>query len=177
MAEFNLFLPLVLKFEGGFVNDPVDPGGATNKGITMATFRSVAPPGEPPTLDDLKALTDEEAGKIYRARYWNLMCGDDIEHQELANIVCDFYVNAGNNATKLLQQVMNEMGASIQVDGHIGPGSIIALTLLDQAEVYRRYKSGRILYYQRLVANQPALAKFLKGWLNRVNAFPDMPRE
>jgi lysozyme family protein len=176
MAEFNLFLPVVLKFEGGFVDDPADPGGATNKGITLNTFASCSGRllGQDPTLENLSQLTDEHAGKIYRELYWDKVCGDQIAHQELASIVCDFYVNAGNNATKLLQRVMNDLGCQLPVDGVVGPASLAALSKLDPVEVYRRYKSGRIAYYQRLVANQPALARFLKGWINRVNAFPDL---
>ncbi len=176
MANFELFLPIVLKFEGGFSDDPVDPGGATNKGITLKTFSGSAKKllNVDPTLENLKDLTDAQAGTIYRALYWNPVRGDETELQDLANIVCDFYVNAGANATKLLQRVMNDLGASLTVDGGIGPASLAALASLDQTDVYRRYKSGRITYYQNLAQAQPDLNKFLKGWLNRVNAFPDL---
>jgi lysozyme family protein len=178
MASFDAFLPTLLRFEGGFVDDPDDPGGATNKGITMQTFSTCARQllGVEPTLATLRALTDQQAGRIYKQLYWNKVRGDDIALQELATIVFDFYVNAGANATRLLQTAMNAAGArpSIAVDGAIGPITIDALRTLDQREVYRRYKQGRIEYYQDLAANHPSLTKFLKGWLNRVNAFPDL---
>jgi lysozyme family protein len=176
MANFDVFLPLLLKFEGGFVNDPADPGGATNKGITLQTFRGCAQNllGLEPTLDNLKSLADAQAGAIYRELYWNKTRGDDIESQNLANIVCDFYVNAGANATKLLQTILTGMGQTLTVDGAIGPASIQALQAVDQDEVYRQYKQGRVKYYQNLVQKKPTLAKFLKGWLNRVNSFPDV---
>jgi lysozyme family protein len=121
-------------------------------------------------------LTNEQAGKIYKPLYWDKVRGDDITLQDLADIVFDFYVNAGANATRLLQTVMNAAGArpSVEVDGDIGPLTIKALQALDQRDVYRRYKQGRIEYYEDLAANHPSLAKFLKGWLNRVNAFPDL---
>lgn len=176
MADFKAFLPIVLKFEGGFSDDPVDPGGATNKGITLKTFSTCAAKilNLEPTLQNLKTLTDDQAGAIYRALYWNAVHGDDIALQQLANILCDFYVNAGSNATKLLQSVMHDMGADLKIDGVIGPASMRALSGLDQIEVYQRYKAGRIAYYQKLAQQQPALSKFLKGWLNRVNSFPDL---
>ncbi len=176
MADFDTFLPILLRFEGGFVDDPDDPGGATNKGITMKTFSGCARDllGVEPSLNNLKALTDEQAGKIYKPLYWDKVKGDDITLQELANIVVDFFVNAGANATKLLQNVMNAVGASVAVDGAIGPGTVQALQTLDQQEVYRRYKQGRIDYYRNLAANHASLAKFLNGWLNRVNAFPEL---
>ena len=178
MASFDAFFPTMLKHEGGFVNDPVDPGGATNKGITMGTFQNCAKQylGIEPTLENLKALTDAQAGKIYKPLYWDKVRGDDIELQELASIVFDFQVNAGGNASKLLQRVLNDLGAKppLGVDGAIGAGTMKALKGMDQKAVYRRYKQGRIDYYQDLVAKRPALGKFLKGWLNRVNSFPDL---
>ena len=173
VASFDLFLPLLLRFEGGFVDDPDDPGGATNKGVTMATFQHCAHEllGIDPTPDNLRALADAQAGIIYRALYWNKIRGDEFPLQELANIVCDFYVNSGTHATVLLQRVINSMGANVVVDGAIGPASIQAMAALPQNDVYRQYKQGRIAYYQTLGQKFP---KFLKGWLNRVNSFPDL---
>jgi len=178
MASFDVFFPTLLKHEGGFVNDPADPGGATNKGITMGTFETSAQQylGIAPTLDNLKALTDAQAAKIYKPLYWDKVRGDDIQLQQLANIVFDFQVNAGGTASKLLQRVLNDLGAqpALAVDGEIGPGTMAALRAADQSAVYKRYKQGRIDYYQDLVAKRPALGKFLKGWLARVNSFPDL---
>ncbi len=178
MASFDAFFPTLLKHEGGFVNDPVDPGGATNKGVTMGTFQSCAKKylGIEPTLDNLKALTDAQAGKIYKALYWDEVRGDEIALQELANIVFDFQVNAGGSSAKLLQKVLNDLGAKppLSVDGDVGPGTMRALNAADQKAVYRAFKQGRIAYYQDLVARRPPLGKFLKGWLIRVNSFPDL---
>ena len=175
MANFQLFFPTLLAFEGGFVNDSADPGGATNKGITLQTFEKHAVNllAIQPTLDNLKALTNDQAAKIYKPVYWDAVQGDAIDLQELANIGFDFYVNAGNHASKLLQQVLVDLGENITVDGQIGQGTLTALGNVDQNEVYRRYKQGRIAYYQDLVQAHPVLQKFLNGWLNRVNTFPD----
>jgi lysozyme family protein len=178
MASFDAFFPTLLKHEGGFVNDPVDPGGATNKGVTLGTFQRCAKRylGIEPTLENLKGLSDVQAGKIYKALYWDEVRGDEIALQELANIVFDFQVNAGGNAAKLLQRVLNELGAKppLSVDGEVGPGTMAALKSMDSKAVYRRYKQGRIDYYQDLVAKRPPLGKFLKGWLSRVNSFPEL---
>lgn len=173
MANFDLFLPTLLKNEGGYVDDPDDPGGETNKGITMKTFHTCSHEllGIDPTSENLKALTDAQAGIIYKVLYWNKMQGDSIALQPLAEIVCDFYVNSGTHATKLLQSVMIGMGAHLVADGVIGQASVQILTGLPQDEVYRRYKQGRIAYYEHLGQKYP---KFLKGWLNRVNAFPNL---
>ncbi|URL57032.1 N-acetylmuramidase [Luteibacter flocculans] len=178
MADFNSFFPTLLKHEGGYVNDPVDPGGATNKGVTLATFRQCAQSllGIEPSLDNLRALTDAQAGTIYKALYWDKVRGDQIASQPLANIVFDFQVNAGANASRLLQRVLNTLGASpqIAVDGAIGAGTLAALAKADTVAVYAAYKQGRKDYYTNLVKQRPPLAKFLKGWLARVDSFPDL---
>lgn len=173
MADFDVFLPILLGFEGGYVNDPTDPGGETNKGITMKTFQQCSRSllGVEPTSDNLKALTDAQAGTIYNSLYWGKIHGDAFASQDLANIVCDFYVNAGANATKLLQRVLNGMGANLTEDGAIGPGSLQALAAVDQVQAYRQYKQGRMDYYQALA---PRFPQFIKGWMNRVNSFPDL---
>ncbi|SFW28485.1 glycoside hydrolase family 108 protein [Luteibacter sp. UNCMF366Tsu5.1] len=178
MADFNSFFPTLLKHEGGYVNDPVDPGGATNKGVTLATFRQCAQSllGIEPSLDNLRALTDAQAGTIYKALYWDKIRGDQIASQPLANIVFDFQVNAGANASRLLQRVLNTLGASPQlaVDSAIGAGTLAALAKADAVAVYTAYKQGRKDYYTDLVKQRPPLAKFLKGWLARVDSFPDL---
>lgn len=173
MANFDLFLPMLLKFEGGYVDDPEDPGGETNKGITMRAFQQCSHEllGLDPSSENLKGLTDAQAGIIYKARYWSKMQGDFIELQDLANITCDFFVNAGTHATKLLQHELNVMGAHVVEDGVIGAACLQALSGMVSVEVYRRYKVGRQEYYYTLGKRFP---KFLPGWLKRVNSFPDL---
>jgi lysozyme family protein len=173
MADFDVFLPLLLGFEGGYVDNPTDPGGETNKGVTMATFRTSSHSllGVDPTSANLKALTDAQAGILYKNLYWDKMQGDNFGLQELANIVCDFYVNAGTHATSMLQTVLNNMGAHLVVDGGIGAASLQAMSALPPDQIYNNYKQQRIAYYQNLGVRYP---QFLKGWLARVNAFPNL---
>lgn len=179
MADFDSFFPTLLRHEGGFVNDPADPGGATNKGVTIATFRLYAQPllGVEPTLENLRVLTDAQAGKIYKKQYWDAIGGDSILNQSLANIVFDFQVNAGNRSAKLLQSVLNDLGATpkLAVDGVVGKGTLSAVNTAKSAEVFARFKQGRKDYYTRLVGQRPALGKFLKGWLARTESFAYAP--
>jgi lysozyme family protein len=176
MAEFDIALPITLQFEGGYVFNPNDPGGETNLGITMATFQHTAHNllGIDPTSDNLKALTPAQAGIIYQANYWSPVQGDSLHLQELANILFDFYVNAGTHASSLLQTVLNRMGAqpALVVDGSIGQATLNALASLPANDVYNNYKQGRCAYYQNLGIQYPM---FLNGWLKRANAFPDLP--
>jgi lysozyme family protein len=176
MADFDIALPITLQFEGGYVNNPSDPGGETNLGITIAVFQRAAHPllGLDPTSANLQALTPAQAGIIYKANYWSPVRADSYPLQDLANIVFDFYVNAGTHASSLLQRVLNTLGTTppLIVDGGIGPATLTALAAQPQPAVYSAYKQGRIDYYTALGATYPM---FLKGWLARANAFPDLP--
>ena len=69
--------------------------------------------------------------------------------------------------------LLRSMGQEISVDGGIGPMTLAAIRAVNQDELYRQYKQARIAYYNGLVAKNADLKVFLKGWLNRVNSFPD----
>lgn len=176
MASFEAFLPKLLRFEGGFVNDPADPGGATNKGITLRTFQGCSRQllQLEPTLDNLRHLTDEQAARIYKCLYWDRLGADQLQCQELAEMLVDFYVNAGGHATRVLQATLNDIGARplLSVDGVFGPATRRALQNFDHRDLYARLRGARIAYYQQLAERRPPLKRFLAGWLNRVNAFP-----
>lgn len=176
MADFYQFLPTLLQHEGGWVDDPADPGGMTNKGVTWGTFRIVAESilELKPSAHNLRRLSNEHAGRIYKAEYWDALRGDDINHQLLANILFDFYVNAGSHATVTLIKVMNQAGANLHSTSRITPKVIQVLHQLDLAEIYMAYKRARISYYTNLAHEHPVLRRFLKGWLARVNSFPDI---
>lgn len=176
MADFYQFLPTLLQHEGGWVDDPADPGGMTNKGVTFGTFRLVAESilALEPSSHQLRQLSNEHAGRIYKAEYWDALRGDDINHQLLANILFDFYVNAGSHATVTLIKVMNQAGANLHSTSRITPRVLQVLHKMDLAEIYMAYKHARISYYTNLAHEHPLLRRFLKGWLARVNSFPDI---
>jgi len=174
MADFTKYLPTLFNFEGGYVNDPDDPGGATNLGVTLAVFKEHARSllNISPSIDALKDMTDDQAGKIYKAQYWDRIFGDQIEFQPLADIMFDFYVNAGGHAVELLYKVLNHLGGSHDVLPWLDISAVRSLQHHDVQEVYMHYKEGRKSYYRTLAQEHPVLRRFLKGWLRRVDAFP-----
>ncbi|OWQ83828.1 hypothetical protein CDN99_25520 [Roseateles aquatilis] len=176
MANFADYLPTLLRFEGGFVDDPQDPGGATNMGITLKTFQAHGPKlGLTDTsVDALKRLTREHAGQLYKLHYWDALKADSIPLQALAELLVDFYVNAGGNAIRELQRQLNATGTQppLDEDGQFGASTATALLRSDLVETYRGLRRRRIEYYERLVKTRPVLQKYLKGWLNRVDCFP-----
>ena len=189
-SNFDRYQKKVFNHEGGFVNDPVDKGGATNKGITFNTFKLYAKSDieVEPTLSNLKLLTNEQAAIIYKKRFWNTVKADDINNASLAYALYDFNVNAGNNAAKVLQRVLNSMGYTLSVDGNIGSKTVEAINSVSSKKLFKKYKQARIDYYQLLVdksvdkykedhpkATEEELIentqkRFEKGWKKRANS-------
>lgn len=167
MADFEKAILIILKHEGGYVDHPSDPGGATNRGITFGLFKQYAEQFNlNKTKEGLKQLTEGEAKEIYRRHFWDKMRGNEIKSQKIAEIVFDGYVNMGKPALKLLQKQIG-----VAVDGIIGAGSIAVLNQASEVVVFQGYKEARIDYYLRLVERKPQLAVFKNGWLNRINSF------
>lgn len=139
-ADFDRALRQVLAFEGGYVNDPDDPGGATNRGITQATYdRWRGDHGQ--ATRSVAGITDAEVRAIYYQRYW-LASGAPSLPMPLALVHFDTYVNMRPaDATKLLA----DSGGNVQT-----------------------YLDARAALYRAKVAANPVKRKFLAGWLNRV---------
>ena len=176
-AIFKAFLPTILKHEGGFVNNPADPGGATNKGITIGTFQKY---GESllavePTLENLKKLTDEQAGLIYEQIYWNKLSGEEIKDVQVAYQYVDFYINAGSNAIRTMQRVLNSLGKPVPVTGIMDRDTLDAINAVNGEQLFNAFRARRIQYYERLVEKKPQMEQFLKGWKARANSFVYSP--
>jgi lysozyme family protein len=167
MADFEKSIPHVLKWEGGYVDHPADPGGATNRGIIFTLFKQFADElGLPKTKEGLKQLTEGQAKHIYRIQFWNKMKGDLIKDQRVADIIFDGFVNMGKNGLKVAQKE-----AGVEVDGEFGPKTIEAINNAAPKLLFEGIKDGRIAYYKRLAEKKPPMQVFLKGWLNRISSF------
>ena len=150
----------VLKHEGGFVDHPQDPGGATNMGITLNTYRQYK--SNPHlTAQDLREISMTEVSDIYKTMFWDRVRGDDLP-SGLDFLVFDFGVNAGNGrAAKMLQNLVN-----VPADGGIGPQTLRAtheVYAQDAEKLIVDYTDARAEYYQAL----PHFPTFGRGWLRR----------
>jgi lysozyme family protein len=158
IRNFERSLSLVLKHEGGFVNHPRDPGGATNLGITIATFRRYV--NAKGTVDDLKRLTTAQAAKCYRKQYWDAIKGDDLP-DGLDYAVFDFAVNSGpGRAAKHLQTALG-----VTPDGKIGPVTISAARDTFKAGTIAKLCDSRMAFLKGL----KTWPTFGKGWTRRVS--------
>lgn len=169
--------------EGGFVNDPDDPGGATKYGVTLATMQRL---GLDLTRDgridiaDVKALTRDQARDIFIEHYFRKPGLAELP-KALQASVFDMYVNAGTNAVKILQKLLTRMGFRAAADGLIGP---ITLTAARDAQAAApdhladAYGIARRNYYYALADQRPASRKYARtttgnkgGWITRAEQF------
>lgn len=157
-SNFDRSLMLVLKHEGGWVDHPSDPGGATNMGITIGTLRQWRSP-KPVTKADVKALTRTEAAAIYRANYWMAIRGDELP-PGIDYATFDFAVHSGiGRAVPFLQ---NALG--VEADGALGPKTLAAAHSANAAAVVADLCDRRLAWLKRL----KAWPTFGKGWSSRV---------
>jgi lysozyme family protein len=157
--EVNFFksLEMVLKHEGGFVDHPEDPGGATNKGITHKTYSDFL--GRPlEDVDELKNIPDEHVQLIYKQGYWDKVKGDNLP-SGVDFAIFDWAVNSGpGRAAKALQKAV---GAT--ADGAIGPMTLEAVKEYSAEDIIRSVADERETFYKSL----RTFNTFGKGWLRR----------
>ena len=153
LIKFDDIIEVVLEHEGGYVNDPDDPGGETNFGIAKRSHPDV----------DIVNLTKDGAKEIYKKHYWNRNKVENLS-EELRHIYFDMCVNQGKSrAVKIMQRAANAKGAELKIDGGMGPMTIAAM---DGVEL-DRVRAYRVKYYADLVTRKPVLEKFYFGWFRR----------
>ena len=163
MAKAEILRPFILSWEGGFVNDPDDRGGATNKGVTIATFRSVF--GNHKTVADLKAMTDDQWLLVFKKYYWDRWKADQIADQSVANILVGWVWGSGKPGITLVQKILK-----VTPDGLVGPKTLAAVNAYDPKKLFELVWKRREKYFNDIVAARPANKKFLKGWMRRLNS-------
>lgn len=167
MAKVDLLVPFILKWEGGWVNDPLDLGQETNKGVCFRTYKLYrSRKGLPqPTIEDLKALSDNEFTDILKSMYWDACRGDRIESQSVANAIVDWGWHSGTiTAAKEIQKLLG-----VTADGIIGNVTLGEINSRNPRELFDSIKIARIAYLNRICSSRPANKKFMRGWMNRVN--------
>jgi len=150
--RFNWIIKFVLKAEGGYTNDPDDPGGETNYGIDKRSHPDV----------NIKDLTEEEAKDIYFNEYWKRFNCEQFA-KPVGEVYFDCCVNTGaKQSNKFLQRA-----AGTEPDGIIGPKTLAAIHKADAYKLAFKVIDQRQTFYENLAYNKTPLKKFLKGWTNR----------
>lgn len=149
--NFEIAIERVLGHEGGYVNNPNDPGGETKWGISKRSYPNV----------DIKALTRTEAIAIYRRDFWNLVHADEL-FDGVAYQSLDFAVNSGiGTAVRYLQRALG-----VADDGHWGPHTAAAAKAMSESDQIMRLNAERLDYMTRL-KNWPDASR---GWSRRIVA-------
>ena len=169
--------------EGGYVNDPDDPGGATKHGVTIHTMRRLGLDlnGDGAvTAADVRRLSEAEAVDIFVAHYFTKPRISDLP-EPLQATVFDMQVNAGNNAIKILQRLLGKVGYVVSVDGALGPKTLSAASLAmaaAPAHLVDAYGIERRNYYYALADRRAASRKYARrrdggkgGWITRAEEF------
>jgi lysozyme family protein len=158
VSRFAECLPLILKHEGGYVDHPRDPGGATNLGVTIGALSDWL--GRPATKAEVKALTVADVAPIYEARYWRA-AGCNRLPKGLDYAVFDFAVNSGpGRAVKFMQTA-----AGVVADGAVGPNTLAAVERVGALEMVRRVQQSR----ENFLRSLGTFRTFGKGWMRRVD--------
>ncbi len=160
-SRFIKLVEHLLAHEGGYVDNPNDPGRCTNLGITIGTLGDWR--GTQVTCEDVYNLKRDEAKEIYFAKYWNAVKGDMLP-PGIDYIVFDFAVNAGvRRSASLLQTVLAKRDPSLKVDGAIGPLTIGVFAKTTARSVLDEFHEAKMDYYKSL----PIWPTFGNGWTNR----------
>ena len=184
MASIDKLIPFILKWEGGFVNDPTDRGGATNKGVTLATYEAYCKrKGYPrPSVADLKHISDAHWRDIIKTMFWDKWRADDIHSQKIANILVDWVWASGIHGIKKPQALLG-----VKADGIVGDKTLSAVNFADPEELFGAIYQERVKFLNAIVANSVAAyekkigrkateaellkytkKRFINGWLNRL---------
>lgn len=167
---FNNALSVTLKHEGGYSNNPNDPGGETNYGITIKTAKSHGYQGS------MKDIPIDTVREIYSKNYWlcikcNIIA---LKSVELATYLFDCSVNIGVKKTaKILQQALNSLNRKdkdLPEDGIIGPATLGCINSMDTKDLSLLLKTVKILrgyHYIHISTLNPKLKEFIRGWINR----------
>lgn len=172
MAEFIKAFQKTIDNEGGYVNDPDDPGGETYKGISRKMFSKWEGWTQ---IDMLKRQSGfhsvlysdselrEQVGTFYLNQFWNRIKGDEINNQQIAESIFDFAVNAGVATSATLAQMV----VGVATDGVIGKNSLNAINAFDTEHFLAAFTVAKIARYVTIVKKRPTSRKYFYGWVLR----------
>lgn len=161
MAKFDLALQFTLKNEGGYVDNALDRGHATNYGVTTQALSDYL--GRPATVDDVKNMSMAQVMGIYQPKYWGQVQGDKLTYQSMATALFDMAVLQGpRQAVKLAQRI-----AKVVDDGVMGAKTVAALNAMDPLAFVTALSLASARFFASIVIRDNLQEVFLDGWLVR----------
>lgn len=159
-SAFDAAVEILLAHEGGLADDPADPGGITNFGISLRSYPELGGAG-------IRALTPEQAKAIYRHDWWLRYGWNDLAPPLDAKLL-DIGVNIGADAVhRALQRALRANGVPVAEDGALGPATRSAIAQAEPKALLAAFRSEVAGHYRLIAALHPAEQRFLQGWLAR----------
>jgi lysozyme family protein len=172
MADFTRAFQLVIANEGGYGNDPDDPGGETYKGVARKIFSKwdgwttidiLKKQADFPANLDKDADLQQAVSDFYQVNFWDKINGDQITNQDVANSIFDFGVNAGIATSSSLAQMV----VGVETDGVIGNESIAKINAFNTEHFLAAFTVAKIARYVNIVKKRPTSRKYFYGWVLR----------
>lgn len=166
MAKIEILAPWIRSWEGGFANVKGDSGGATNMGVTIATWKDYCKKkGIQGTVASLRTMTIEQWTDIFRTGYWNRWMSDNITDQNIANILVDWIWMSGPATIRKVQQLLG-----VEQDGIVGTNTLSELNKREQKKLFDAIHDRRMKFIDDIVKRNPSQKKFRTGWIRRLNS-------
>ena len=173
-SKFNSVIDNSFDFEGGYSNNRYDRGGETNYGITnifMEQYKKALPDGK---VKPIKEITKEDAYRMYNAM-WNQHNLGYIKDKGIATLLNDYMINSNEwKVAKRVQDILNQKGHSIKVDGLFGTKTLEAINNTDKEWLIEEILIDRYNNYREQVKYRPTQETFYKGWINRLNKIAEI---
>ncbi|MBS9443985.1 glycoside hydrolase family 108 protein [Photorhabdus heterorhabditis] len=173
--KFKKISGIILKHEGGYINDPDDRGGETNMGITFNTWRAYAMDdlGIEPSSENLKRLTKDQAEVIYYNHYWEPKGFCKIENSKIALMIYDWTITSGKAIKEIRRLINSEFDSKLSISNSMDDDMIHCINAIEgQGDFLQRLADVRKGYYESLTYTNGARnnqVKYLVGWLGRVD--------
>lgn len=172
-SSFEQAVAVVFKHEGGWVNNPNDPGGETNMGITIRRIKEEGMGAADVGLANLEPgclhkLTKWTATKLYWMWFWDRYGYARLNDQRVATKVFDCAVNTGGyRAHVIAQEAIGDVATAVKIDGVFGPATVAAINAIDPHVFVGAFARRQADFYKRLIAQRPTLAEFGRNWAKR----------
>ena len=192
MADINSYFPKLLRWEGGYVNDPADNGGATNKGVTLSTWKALGYDKDGDgdiDANDIKLLTNDDAKMVLKVAFWDRWKADSITNQSIAESLVEWVWGSGKWGIVIPQRILG-----VTPDGIVGVQTIRAINNSNPSDLHNKITLAKLQYiddickssvasYTKSLGRTPTSKeimthtneRFRQGWINRITAFKFAP--